>query len=424
MHTLEQHIANKLETQQISTCIVGCSAGLDSTVLLHLLHRLNQHVVIAHVNYGLRDNESNADETFLRELAQQLGISIYVHQSDLKKQLKSGGNLQEMAREERYTFFEKLLQEIPDARVFLGHHQEDQTETFFMNLARQSGVLGLAAMRETEGNFIRPLLNVSKDDLRAYAEANEIQWREDASNQTLKYTRNQWRLEILPKLRSELPNLDASIATLTQAFQEKQMDLETTSSSIQHLILERQWLPIKRYKSLDIHEKITLCRMLGQSPHLYKTWDKLKLKGTQIILQKNPNCPFDRIVLDEDRFTFLTDEKPTLPTFKITEVEQLPSVFEKETLYLPANLDFSQLTVRYPETGDRMQPIGLSGSKLVSDIIKDAKINAHEKWTQTVVCFNGKIIWVPNLCIGKMAEKAKNAARIVEIRLISAKSPE
>ncbi len=417
MVDLEQHIDDVLTKYNPQRIILACSGGLDSTVLLHACLKMETPVEIAHVNYQLRGKESEGDQQFLEQLATEKSIPIHVKKIDLQSQLKDGGNLQELAREQRYAFFDSLQRTTPNTIVLLAHHKEDQTETFFMNLARNSGVMGLAGMPEKRGCYLRPLLAFSKYDLRTYAEEKSISWREDSSNESLKYTRNEWRNLVLPEIRKSVPELDESVQILTRVFQEKQSELQEKIKTIVDDILEKKTLSATTFQSLDSFEVIELCRQLGQPIGIAETWTKLNHKGTGVKLTPNENSPFYKVVFEGDSYSFLSET--TIPKLepKIEQVEVLPERFDKSTLYLDRHLISGELQFRPVQTGDRIHPIGMEGSRLVSDVISDAKLTSIEKQQLQVLVDDRHVLWVPELCVSRKAIASAKSTEILKIEL-------
>ncbi len=192
---------------------IAVSGGADSVVLLHILHRLSStlgiQVMVLHVNHQLRDTESDEDESFVRALAESLRLEAMVEKAPI-----AGGNLEQEARLQRRAFFRRAMQQHNLNCVALGHTRSDQAETVLFRLLRGSGLAGLAGMRPvTPEGLIRPLLHTSREEVRAWALAEGIEWREDSSNQDSRFARNRLRNEAIPLLREAFnPNLEAVLA--------------------------------------------------------------------------------------------------------------------------------------------------------------------------------------------------------------------
>lgn len=196
---------------------VAVSGGADSVILLHLLHRLISsfaiHLTVLHVNHGLRGDESDADEQFVRNLADTLGLPFVTAQAE-----PAPGNLEQEARRARRAFFANCRREYRLQKIALGHTKSDQAETVLYRFLKGSGITGLAGMRPvTEEGFIRPLLGLTRPEVRAWALANQFQWREDSSNADPVFARNLLRNTVIPALASEFnPNLEGTLAGMAE----------------------------------------------------------------------------------------------------------------------------------------------------------------------------------------------------------------
>ena len=188
---------------------VATSGGADSVVLLHLLHQLKFNITVLHVNHHLRGDESDADEMFVRALARELQVPFIVEHAQPPQ-----SNIEQEARDLRRSFFQRARQEHGLDRIALGHTRSDQAETVLFRLLRGAGLTGLAGMRPaTPDQFIRPLLTCTREEIRGWASANALAWREDSSNLDTSFTRNRLRRDTLPALaRYYNPNLEALLA--------------------------------------------------------------------------------------------------------------------------------------------------------------------------------------------------------------------
>lgn len=192
---------------------VAVSGGADSVVLLHLLHALIStlalHLMVLHVNHGLRGWESDEDARFVRDLSRSLGLPCVGTNG-----IPGPGNLEQEARQLRRDFFERCRAEHRLQKIALGHTRSDQAETVLYRFLRGSGMTGLAAMRPiTADGVIRPLLKITREEVRSWAVERGIVWREDSSNANNEFARNRLRNRVIPALASEFnPNLEAVLA--------------------------------------------------------------------------------------------------------------------------------------------------------------------------------------------------------------------
>ena len=418
MHKIEEHIDQKWCFLKDSTIFVGCSGGLDSIVLVSILQKLNFNLKVLHVNYQLRGNDSEKDALFVQEFCLNNSIPFQQKTIDLGKQLSDGGNLQELARNVRYNWFNEELNKTVNSYIAVAHHQNDQIETFFLNLSRKAGVMGLASMLEKNNRMIRPLLPFSKESIRNYAIENEIFWREDQSNSSNKYRRNFLRNTILPLLNLQVPALNDSVLTLVRVMQENQIELGNRMTDFLDNIKGTGRLTISVFQEWNKLERIEFFRQLKQSPSLSIELDHISTaeNGKHILLNDHPI--FSSIVKQNDEFVFVKNQNnSTEKVLVIEKVVSLPTIFTKDEIYVDTNEIQGELKLRKWKIGDRIQPMGMKGSKLISDCIKDAHVSVEDKSSVLVVYDDLKIHWCVGLVVGRLAIAQELSPTIRKISL-------
>jgi tRNA(Ile)-lysidine synthase len=193
---------------QEEPALIGVSGGRDSVALLHALAARGQRLVVCHLDHALRA-ESREDAAFVQRLAERLGCEFVGRRENVAARAKrTKQSIETAAREARYAFFAKVARERGVRRLFLAHHADDQVETFLFNLLRGSGAAGLAGMRVVttrvirgvELEIVRPMLGVWREEIDRYVARHELEFREDASNDDPRHTRNRLRHEVLPLL--------------------------------------------------------------------------------------------------------------------------------------------------------------------------------------------------------------------------------
>ena len=395
---------------------VGCSGGVDSVVLLFILKSFCPDLEVIHVNYSLRGKDSDHDEDFVRKLCVSLKVPLHVKKVDTKAILaSSGGNLQEVARTIRYTLFREKLSLHPGSLVALGQHADDQVETFFQHLARKSGVLGMSCMLSQHESVVRPLLSYSKNEIIAFAKKYFLVWREDQSNQTNTYTRNRIRNVLLPKLYIKIPSLKDSVLQLVDVFQETQRTHEQ-----QALVVIRRFIHgnIWAYADFDVLlEDICLevIRQYGGGYNVYASL--LKMRDSQ--KGKWVQCGTHKIYKETSGFYFVSTTTLEIKhTLKISYLEELPSVFSKEIIYLDATKIAGKLVLRFWEQGDRISPIGMKGSKLVSDILTEAKVTTSDRNACMVLVDDNSVLWCVGYKISRKAIANSTSEKIVQVEVI------
>ncbi len=202
--TLKRRIADAIERHRMvddgESILVGVSGGADSVCLIRILHELGYPLGIAHLNHGLRGKDSNADEEFVGNLAEHLGIPFFRAGVDLDTER---GNLEAEAREARRLFLERTADRGGFSRIALGHSRDDRAETFLLHLMRGAGPEGLSSMRPVAGRVIRPLIEIPRSEIVTYLEGQHQPWRHDESNDDLGFARNRMRHVVLPTLAAE-----------------------------------------------------------------------------------------------------------------------------------------------------------------------------------------------------------------------------
>jgi tRNA(Ile)-lysidine synthase len=276
MSKIKEHIQEFTASFEADTTYyVACSGGVDSMVLLSILHQLGKTIHVLHVNYQLRGEASDLDQQLIEDYCNQHSIPYSINSVQLSKELENGGNLQDLARNVRYSFFKEKALEI-HTKIVLAHHADDQLELFLLNIARKSGVMGLSCMLPEYGRIIRPLLPFSKQEILEFAKKEGIVWREDASNQSNKYRRNSIRNVFLPEIEAQLPEFRESCLYLIEQFQKNQLEVEQKIKIVTHKIQQENLLLYTDFDVLTEVELIELLRQLAIPFGLLKEFKKLR----------------------------------------------------------------------------------------------------------------------------------------------------
>lgn len=395
------------------TIFVACSGGVDSMVLLCLLRELTTKLTVLHVNFGLRGEASDLDAEFVSTFCRKHKIPVEVQKINMQQKLQRGGNLQAIARDERYAWFDTFLTD-SNSVLAIAHHQDDQIENFFLNLSRKSGILGMASMLEIQENKIRPLLDFSKSEIYCLAKKKQIPWREDASNAENKYRRNKLRNQILPYLQNQIPTLKESILTLISHFQEEQKRLEKVTKHQIEEIRETRFWKFSDYNLSSTEERIEILRQLGFPARIYKELEKLKRseRGKTLIYQEK------KWLKEENAFALIDSEiEIEPPSFSIERVFALPKVFTKDEIYLDASLLKGKLRIRKWEKEDYIHPVGIQGKQKLSDILKDLKLTFKDKSSVFILCDDETVHWVIGIKIGRKALANPRSKEILKITI-------
>ena len=423
---------NFKEINANSKLLIAFSGGLDSVVLAELFYRLEYDICLAHVNFSLRKDESDADADFTDHFAQARKLPIYQKRIDTRQYADEKKlSIQEAAREIRYDWFDELVETENLDYILTAHHADDQVETVFINMIRGTGLKGFTGIPERRDKILRPLLPFAKKELLEFAQKNNINWREDSSNQTTDYLRNQVRHHLMPHFKSLHEN----------AFQQAQKSINLASESyelfddliqqkldqlieqkddkyfISLALLQREkqgkqllFHLISRFDFRDVDEVFKLSNkpkgkiVQNKTHRIIKERDYLVIKPIQ---NKKPDNEF-MISTDNGVYGF------PIGTLKIEDYHKIEDT-AKNIAYLDADQLDKSLILRKWKEGDVFQPLGMKGKKKVSDFLKDEKIDHHKKQNQWVLLSDHQIVWIVNHRIDerfKVKDKTKRCLKI------------
>ena len=386
------------------TVIVGLSGGADSVALLDVLTRLGYKCVAAHCNYHLRGEESNRDCRSARAVAERLGAAWECRDFDVEAESLAGESVEMACRRLRYAWFDELLDRHGAAAVAVAHHQGDQTETFFLNLLRGSGLAGLRGMQPKAGRVVRPLLEFTRREIEAYVAERGLPYVIDSTNTDTKFRRNAVRHNVLPALRDISADADAAIAR-------SQAHLTEAEQLLDALVAEKAQKYIAAEGGFDIAALAQTEPMAAAfAYYMLRTQGFSRDRVDDIIAAADKS---GRTFADHNGRAWLLDRgilrpyKAAAPETDdwtaLINVEVLPlSAFKPTRNCREAWFDAALLTCGKPITlrpwqpGDRIRPFGMAGrTQLVSDILCDAKVPRDAKSQVPVLLAGDDIIWLP-----------------------------
>ncbi len=220
--------------------LLTVSGGVDSVVMAHLYAETDFECAIAHCNFQLRGEDSEADEAFVRSLAARLEMPVYVERFDVDKEMEERGiSLQMAARDLRYNWFSSLATQHSFDAIATAHNLNDSVETFFLNLARGTGVRGLTGIPSRNENIIRPILFASRKEIDAFAQDGSIAYREDSSNRETKYQRNKIRHDVIPTMEQINPAFINTMASNIERMVELRKIVERSVDGLREEIFQR-----------------------------------------------------------------------------------------------------------------------------------------------------------------------------------------
>ncbi len=417
--------------------LVGVSGGIDSMVLLHLLVHAGYSVGVAHCNFSLRGDESDADEQFVRYHCLMNGLPVHTIKFDTLEYAKENGlSIQVAARELRYAYFDEICKEHKYTRIAIAHNLNDSVETVLLNLSRGTGLRGLTGIKPVNGNIIRPLLFATRVQVQEYAALHNISYREDSSNASDKYKRNYIRHNVLPLLRELNPSVDISIYQTAQHLREAQLIVDSFLTQMRKDIVNENggvfYIDIEKLKNqaavniflvdflsdFNFTPAMTteVCELLESSigKRVESETHVIFRDRNHLILQQKQKRQSDECQIDVN----LTQiDQPVKLSFSKLDYSQ-GFVFGKDTKY--AYLDLEKLkfplTIRPWQPGDRFMPFGMTSLKKISDFLVDIKIPLPDKERVFVLTSENEIVWVIGYRIDNRFRVDENTRKILHIK--------
>ncbi len=397
----------------------------------------NSQLAFAHCNFHLRGDDSDRDEKFVTDFAKENNIPIFIKHFDTEKYAKENSLSIEMAaRELRYAWFKELKETHNFNKVALAHHGDDQIETFFINFLRGSGIKGLKGMKPQNDFYIRPLLWSNRNEIETYAKDNDIQWVEDYTNQETVYLRNKIRHNIIPVFDEMKDNarqsLNFSINCLSSEndlyrslIEEKLSAIELVDGDYRSIdvkyFLENEngrqllfeW--VRRYGfNFEQAESMFEAMKNGKSGVMFYNDNGQQTTGNRLYARLVMSVQKDKIEIFEEREG---DDEIIIESqnLRISESQNLSNSITQRLSFstyvkyadfklikdpkVAAQFDMDKITfplkLRHWRKGDKFKPLGMKGSKLLSDFFNDLGFSAYQKQNVWVMeDANGLIIWV------------------------------
>jgi tRNA(Ile)-lysidine synthase len=439
--------------------LIGVSGGIDSICLLYTLYHLKDELkyslIVAHVNHGLRGEQSDREAEFVKGIADELKLPCIVEKIDVLTYMHEKGlSKQSAARELRHDFFERTAKKSSADKIALGHNADDQAETVLMRLLRGSGAGGIAGMRAVRDKIIRPLIEISRDEITDFVKEEGLKYVEDPSNLETDYLRNKIRLKLIPLLKQEYnPNIIGTLKETAEILRDEDDFMEDYCSTFLpdiilskrneaieidvnklknfHIAIQRRILRIilKRLKgdllkisAVHIEDVLNLINkgFSGKSLNLPDDiqvvygYDKLTIQYSQ---GKGQKIKFDiplkvpgETVLSEPHYKFKTDI--------ITSSELVAAGFnlgDKFIAFFDMDKLKGELRVRNRVNGDIFHPSGMKGSKKLKEFFIDEKIPRTERDNIPLIVSDNTILWVVGKRVGDYWNVNKNTKRILKI---------
>lgn len=404
--------------------IIGVSGGADSISLVHILHLLsskyNLMLTAVHVNHCLRGEDADNDERYVVSFCESLNIPIKIFSCDITKEAeKTGLTLEEAGRKIRYRAFYDTLKEKSANKIAVAHNMNDNAETVLMRLCRGTGIKGLGGISPTRDNIIRPLINVSRDEIENYCNSHALKYCTDYTNNIDIYTRNKIRLHLLPWLRENLNNnIVSTLYKTSELLREEDIfmdnmakrELEKCETSPSHINIEalKKYDPVLRRRiirlayirySKDLHDisydhvqsvLSLLDKPTGKSVNLPHGLGAIREYDTIYIYNKE-----DKIL--DYSYTIALDSKTYIPEInRNVLISKTPQSISKNVYTIAFDYDKinGDLVLRTRKSGDKIYLQGLNGTKTLKKLFIDLKIPRNTRDTLPLLATGSDVLWL------------------------------
>ncbi|MHB1687717.1 MAG: tRNA lysidine(34) synthetase TilS [Ignavibacteriaceae bacterium] len=451
MKKIEQKVIKFIDEKDLiqngDKILVALSGGPDSVFLLNFLHKYKKRFKIevgaVHINHLLRGKEANTDEDFCRRLTNDLGISFYSSKRKVKSFAKENKiSIEEAGRKIRYSEFEKVSKKFGYNKIATAHNCNDNAETVLLNLIKGAGLKGISGIPVQRGNIIRPILNLTKEEILLYLEHHKINFRTDPSNFESDYERNFLRNRIVPMIKEKLnPKLEETIFHSSDVFKDinsfirtklnKSFDSSVSFSngklklSIENLqAIEKEIrtefikLALEKYfhiqpSFIDLKKiHLLIDKLTGEKEELSQKISALRDRKDILIYRYEK--PKEVIAI---KFNLGNSIKIGGRTFSIKEIQNISPGYSSNRMkeYISGDKISRSFTLRKWKSGDKFYPLGMKGTKNISDFLTEQKISPSKKKDQLVLTNENKIVWVVGLRIDDRFKITNNTKKVYEL---------
>ncbi|MBK9933085.1 MAG: tRNA lysidine(34) synthetase TilS [Cytophagaceae bacterium] len=395
--------------------LLAHSGGKDSVALADLLLKAGFDFGIAHCNFGLRGADSDGDQEFVKDFCKKNNLEFHTIKFKTKSFAKENGiSTQMAAREMRYKWFSEILEEEKYDFLLTAHHLDDRIETLLLNITKGTGPKGLQSIPIKTEKIRRPMMFIGVEEILNYLKTNHLEWREDISNTSTDYQRNKIRHHILPELKEINPGLHETQLVNLKRFESLNEIIEEKLQEFKNEITETAGIfniPFENWKNkagfklileeflkpygFNFHQIEEIFGFKQSGKVINTEFFQLTKSGDQLFLSKKKelNLSEELIIPNPGKYFFENLEIE----ISLIETAENPDFKNPDIAYFDAEKLIFPLKIRKWQQGDKMFPFGMKGTKLVSDILIDKKVNILEKQNTKVLISDTQIAWVLGL---------------------------
>ncbi len=422
--------------------LVAVSGGADSMALLHVLGGLREGwglgLTVAHLDHGIRPDGAE-DLALVRAAAERLGLPFLHENADVPARARAEGrNVEEAARRVRREFLERAARGVGATKIALGHTRTDVAETVVLHLLRGAGPRGLRGILPVAPPYVRPLLLVSREETRAFCRAEGIPFRDDPTNEDRRLARNAVRLEVLPVLSRLNPRAEEALARAGGLLAEAEEVLTWVAGLARAEVEGPQGLelePLRRLpravQGLVVHRAAEEAGVVLERGHVEAVLGLVERghgevhlprglvaragSGVLKLLPRSPLCaPPQAWTLPPEGGVEIADLGWAFCVRRVPRPEDLKSSSRWVAFLDPCRLD-PPLVVRAPVPGDRMRPLGMAGTKKVSDLLMEARVPRWERPRWPILCDRRGIAWVVGVRVSEDHRAMPGAREVLRV---------
>jgi len=408
-------IAQQKLFQPEQKVLLAVSGGIDSMAMAHLFQQTDFHFAIAHCNFQLRGKDSDEDQLLVEEMANTCLSPFFIKAFETEAYAKKHRiSIQMSARHLRRAWFDKLMENEGFDVIATAHHLNDSLETVLFNLAKGTGIAGLKGILPKKDKYVRPLMFASREMVFDYMLSNNITWREDQSNSSIKYHRNLIRHKIVPELKKINPNLEETFSQSIEKIAASERIYQRAINQQKEMLLEKNAEGVRiekeKLKLLD-EAKIVLFELLEEYGFNFR-----QIKDILLALDRQPGKAFysheyglvvdreylfiskikedNRIKASVDQNTAFIDINNRRLTFAKADAGKVEFSENKNIVFLDFDKLEFPLTIRKWKHGDKFQPLGMNHKKKLSDFMIDEKIPVNLKEQVFVLVSGENLVWI------------------------------